>query len=115
MVNNTQPSNTVLKIYKNRITPESTDTVSNFVESTDPSYSAITLGANMWTFTTQASLSMAIFPKVFFTFVTTDLVYGCYVTNSTGDKLLWVEKFPEGPYRFQGIGILEMNPQLIID
>lgn len=114
LVNNDSPSDVTLKIYKNNHQPAKTDTLSDYTEATDPSYAPVTLTPSLWTLTSVSNLAIASFPKVSFTFSTTDLICGCYAVNDSG--LLWAEKFDNGPHRFRGgSGVVVFEPLLMLD
>lgn len=117
----TAPSNLVLRLYRTNIVPGETDTETayNTNEATFTGYSAITLTGASWTVTEDAP-SHIDYAQQTFTMGTpgttnTD-IYGYYVTQSTGGKLMWAEKFTDAPYSMVNAGdTIKITPVITLE
>lgn len=93
----TTPSNQLLKLFTNNITPADTDVASTYTEMTTLGYVAKTLTKTAWATTAGATAAPAVssYAQQTFTFTagTAVLVYGYFVVDSTTGLLLWSESF----------------------
>jgi hypothetical protein len=101
LVNKTAPQTLVLKLFKNNYAAILDATVeSDLTEADFTGYSAITLTGSSWTITPGAP-SVASFAKQTFTSSAgsqSQNVYGYYIVQTTSGKLVWAERFADGPY-----------------
>ena len=119
MLNNTTPGNVQLHLYKNDLTPSSSDTLDMYVESTADGYSAVALDRASWTFATSSGTSTAVYARQTFSYSTSETVYGYYLTNENfggGQELIWAERFSDGPYVITGLGgTVDIDPEISIN
>lgn len=103
MLNKVAPTNTVLRLYSNNLTPSSTTVLGDITQVTATGYSAITLTAATWTVATTLGVTTASYPEQTFNITTAATVFGYYITNVGGD-LLWIERFTAAPFQLPGSG-----------
>jgi hypothetical protein len=106
LLNKTAPQNLDLKLYKNNKTPSETDTEVDYTEADFTGYAAIQLTAASWTVTPGAPTEAA-YPQQ--TFASTagsqnQDVYGYYLVQRTSGKLVYAERFSNGPYNIANDG-----------
>lgn len=89
--------NRVLRLYKNDLTPADTHSLSDLTQSTEAGYAPITLYGTLWSISSTAGITTAVYSQQTFAFSTSATVYGYYVTSVTGGNLLWMERFDNGP------------------
>ena len=101
-----QNQNLSLKLYKNNLTPASTDVLADFTEATFTGYSAVTLTSGSWTITPGAPTSAQQSSATTFSCsgTTSELVYGYYLNQTAGTCLMWAERFSDGPYTIANSG-----------
>jgi hypothetical protein len=116
MLNHTVPSNVQLHLYKNNLTPDESDILTNYTESAAAGYSAVALVGSSWTFATVSGTSSATYPRQTFTYTTSEAVYGYYMTNrDTGgsQQIIWSERFNGAPYQIPtGGGTIDIDPKI---
>ena len=99
IVNKSTPTDLVLRLFINNVTPSETDTCSTYTECNITGYSAITLTGSNWTVTTDTDgKGKASYAEQTFSFSAGGIVYGYYVTNSDKTILFIAEAFSDGPY-----------------
>jgi hypothetical protein len=104
ILNKTAPQNGKLKLFTNNITPAEADTEATYTEAVGFGYAAITLAPGSWTITPGAPTSAA-YPEQTFTFTgALGNVFGYFVVQETSGKILWAERFSNGPYNIQNNG-----------
>jgi len=104
MLNVATPTNTILHLYSNNLTPSSTTVVGDVTEVTSGGYAAITLTSLSWTVATSGGgITTASYAEQTFNITTSATVYGYYITNVAGD-LLWLERFTAAPLQLPGSG-----------
>lgn len=107
--------NLTLKLFENNVTPGETDTEATYTEATFAGYAAKTLTYANWNFTTSATYNAAQ------TFTSNTgsqdkYVYGYYVVQAADGKLLWAEKFSDGPYHIVNNGdSVTLTPAITCD
>lgn len=104
IVNKTAPQNLVLKLYKNDITPGESDTEATYTEADFTGYSAITLIGSSWGAASGGSIA---YPQQTFTSSanqTAQSIYGYYLVQATSGKLVYAERFSNGPYTIANNG-----------
>lgn len=98
IVNKLAPTDPVLRLFTNNVTPGEADTAATYTEASGFGYAAVTCAGSSWT-TTAATPSTASFAQQTFTFTgALGNVYGYFFTKTTSGLLLWVERFVDGPY-----------------
>lgn len=104
LLNISAPTNTILHLYSNNLTPSSTTVIGDVTEVASGGYAAITLTSTSWTVATSGGgVSTASYPEQTFNITTSATVYGYYITNLAGD-LLWLERFTAAPFQLPGSG-----------
>jgi hypothetical protein len=109
-------ANMTLRLFTNNYTPIETTTEANVTEATSYGYSAITLTGGSWTISGTAP-TQAAYAQQTFTF-TGNLgnVYGYYVTRASDSKLMFAERFTDGPYNIYNNGDqIKITPQVTLD
>lgn len=88
-----------LHLYKNDVAPTPTSILADFTEADFDGYGPETITPVSWPiFLKGISQAVAVGPAIVFSptgSVTPNLVYGYFVTDSTGARLLWGERFEE--------------------
>lgn len=100
IVGKTAGQNLILKLYKNNITPGETDTEATYTVADFTGYEDQTLTASSWV-KTEGAPSNVTYPQCTFTSTTgsqNQSVYGYYLVQVTSAKLVWSERFTDGPY-----------------
>lgn len=100
MLNKTAPQDLVLRLFKNDKTPADSDTESGYTEADFTGYAHQDLTASSWVVTGGAPTTCA-YPQVTFTSTAgsqNQPVYGYFLTQVTSGKLMWAERFTDGPY-----------------
>jgi hypothetical protein len=113
ILNKTAPQNQTLKLFKNNITPAETDTESTYTEADFTGYISISLTGASWTITPGTPSSAAAAEQTFTsTAVQSQNVFGYYVVQTVSGKILWAERFTNGPYLIQNNGdLVKVTPQ----
>jgi hypothetical protein len=104
MLNIATPTNTVLHLYSNNLTPSSTTVIGDVTEVASGGYASVTLTSSSWTVATSVGgITTATYSEQTFNITTSSTVYGYYITNVAGD-LLWLERFTAAPFQLPGSG-----------
>lgn len=106
LVNKTAPQTLVLKLFKSNTTPAETHTEADYTEADFTGYSSISLTGASWTIS-GTSPSQAAYAEQTFTSSAgsqNQNVYGYYIVQSTSGKLVWAERFSNGPYNIANSG-----------
>src|SRR5262245_11994216 len=94
--------NLVLRLYKSNTTPADTDTEANYTEATFTGYGAQTMTPANWVSTGGNPSNVTYNSQITFTSsanqTPSEAVYGYYFTQVTSGKLVWSERFSDGPY-----------------
>jgi hypothetical protein len=106
MVGKTAGQNLVLRLYKSNTTPDESTTEATLTEADFTGYSSITLTASSWSYTAGDPGTLAYAQQTFTSSAgsQSQAVYGYYVTQVTSGKLVWVERFTDGPYTITNNG-----------
>lgn len=104
ILNNVTSDDSRLHLYSNNVTPSESDTVGTYTEVTSSGYASISLTGSLWTIGTTLGTSIATFPRQTFTFSTSVVAYGLYVTDNASTQLLWAEKFEPLPFSIPSTG-----------
>ncbi len=104
-----QNLNCVLALYKNNLTPASTDVLADYTAATFTGYSATTLTSASWTITAASSGAPATAAQTSATTftcsgTTSEAIYGYYVYQTGATVVLWAERFSDGPYTIANSG-----------
>lgn len=91
MLNVTASDNPMLKLYSNNVTLSRTTILSDFTECSDISYVAIELLPAGCVIAADVDCSLATYAEQTFTFAGAQNVYGYYVTNHAGTKVIWAK------------------------
>lgn len=103
-LNVTASEDLVLRLYTSDTTPAENDTEATYTEATGGSYAAINISAGDWV-VVGGTPSSATLPQQTFTFTgAVGNVYGYYITQETSGKLMWAERFTNGPFNIQNSG-----------
>ncbi len=98
LLNKTAAEDLTLRLYSNDYTPIETTDEGDVTETTFTGYSAAVLTAATWTIPDGGP---ATYPQQTFTSSagSQDVdVYGYYLTQNTSNKLVYAERFTDGPY-----------------
>lgn len=112
LVNKTAPQDLVLRLYTNNITPAETDTAATYTEATFTGYSAVTLSGASWS---GAGDTVSYDLQTFTSSANQAAVdhYGYYLTQATSGKLVWAERFSDGPYTITNLNDkIEVTPTI---
>lgn len=106
LVAKTAGQNLVLRLYKSNTTPGETDTEATYTEADFTGYSAITLTAANWSVSAGAPSTASYAQQTFTSSAGSQSqnVYGYYLTQVTSGKLVWAERFSDGPYTITNNG-----------
>jgi hypothetical protein len=115
-LNKTAPQDLTLKLYTNNVTPAEADTEASYTEAAGNGYAAVDLVAANWVLTGGAP-SSAAYPQVTYTFTgALGNVYGYFVVQKVSGKLMWAEKFTNGPYNIQNNGDqIKVTPNITLE
>ena len=88
-----------VRLYQNDYAPSPTSLLADFVAATYDGYAAAAITPATWPIFLQGiSQAVAVGPGLVFSptgSTTPNLIYGYYVTDNTGARLLWAERFAE--------------------
>lgn len=116
LLNKTAPQDLDLCLYTNNKTPAEADTEAGYTEAAGFGYALVQLLASNWTVTTGAP-SSAAYPEQVFTFTgALGNVYGYFLKQRTSGKLVYAERFTNGPYNVQNNGDqVKVTPTITAD
>lgn len=103
-----------LRLFTNDITPDDDTVIGDLTQATESGYAPVTLTGSNWSFGEVGGEQTASHPARTLTFSTGVTVFGYYVTTTeVTPKLLWVERWTDGPYEVpSGGGEIRVTPQL---
>jgi hypothetical protein len=106
----------VYHLFSNNQTPAESDTLSNYVEVNVPGYSPITIPVAAWVLATSPQGgATATANAIQWILYGTGQVYGYYVTDLTGQFLLWAEYLLGAPILILPTGsVLQIQPFLAL-
>jgi len=88
-----------LHLYQNDVAPSPTSVLADFAEADYDGYAAEAITPTTWpVFLQGIAQAVAVGPAIVFTptgSVTPNVIYGYYVTDNTGARLLWGERFAD--------------------
>jgi hypothetical protein len=119
VINHTAPQNLVLKLFKNNHTPAEGDTEADYTEADFSGYAALTLTGSSWSVSSSGGVTTASYAQQTFTSdadQSTQSVYGYYLVQASSGKIMWAEKFTDGPYpiSFNGDDI-KVTPKVTLE
>ncbi len=115
LLNMVAATHPVLHLYTNNITPAEASILGDLTQSTEAGYNPITLPGTSWTTTQSVGVTTGVYSEQTFNYTTGVTVYGYYVTN-TSNQLLWLERFPGGPFILPtGGGQIQVGPQITLE
>lgn len=104
-----------LKLFKSNTTPANSDTEATYTEADFTGYADVDLVAANWTIT-PGSPSLAEAAQQTFTSSAgsqNQPVYGYYLVQTTGGKLVWAERFTDGPYTIVNLNdVIKVTPKI---
>lgn len=99
LLNKSAPSDPILHLFKNDVSPSEDTTIDDLEECDAAGYAEkILTGAN-WTVAQVEGTTSAIYEEQSFVFTEATNIYGYYVTSGSGD-LLWLERFAGAPFQY---------------
>lgn len=106
IVNKTAAETLTLKLFGNNITPGEADTAATYTEVSGGGYAAKTMTGANWTAANGSNSYITHSAQTFsFTGATTpNTVYGYYLVQSTSNRVMWAERFSDGPYAINNNG-----------
>jgi len=115
-LNKTAPEDLDIKLYSSDTTPAEGDTEATYTEVTGGGYATIQLTAASWTITPGAPTS-AGYPQITFTFTgSVGNVYGYFVVQRSSGKLMWSERFTNGPFNIANNGDeIKVTPSITLE
>lgn len=118
LVNKTLAQNLVLRLFKNNKTPSETDTEADYTEADFTGYAALTLVGALWNSSPGAPSQVDYAQQVFASSAgaQNQPVYGYHLTQLTSGKLVWAERFTDGPYTIVNNGDqIKVTPKITGD
>jgi hypothetical protein len=118
LLNKTAPQDLDLCLFKNDYTPVEATTEANVTAADFTGYSVIQLTAASWTITPGAPTSAAYAQQTFTSSAGSQNqpIYGYYIKQRTSGKLLWAERFSDGPYTITNNGDnIKITPTITCD
>lgn len=117
IVNKTAPQTLILRLYSNNKTPAETDTEADYTEAAGSGYSSISLTGASWGAASLGAPSSIAYAQQTFTLTgALGNVYGYYLTQTTSGKLVYAERFSDGPYNIQNNGDqIKVTPTITAD
>lgn len=104
-----------LRLFANDRVPSKTDIITNYQEVIYLGYYPKLLTPSEWIIQLDELTGdyVAVFPQQIFTLDNFLEVYGYYITNNKGNKLLMAERFAEAPVRLQSYaGKIRVTPMI---
>jgi len=114
----TAGQNLVLRLFKSNTTPGESDTEATYTEADFTGYSAITFTAANWSFSGGSPSTLSYAQQTFTSSAGSQNqnVYGYYFTQATSGKLVWAERFSDGPYNIANNGdAIKITPQITLE
>lgn len=113
IVNKTSPEDLVLKLFTNDIVPRDDDDNLSYAEATGFGYAPITLDGKKWRDEKGPPVSVQYAQQVFSFTGPIGKLYGYYLVQEKSQKLMWAERFSDGPYHVVYAGSkIEVTPRL---
>ena len=116
-VGKTAGQNLVLRLFQSNTTPAETDTEATYTEANFTGYAAVTLTAANWSFAAGEPSTLSYAQQTFTSTAGSQnqSVYGYYLTQVTSGKLVYSERFTDGPYTIVNNGdAIKVTPQITL-
>lgn len=111
----TNATSPVLHLFTNDVTPTDSTTIGGLTECSAAGYAPITLVSSNWTVGQSLGVTTASYSERTFSFSTTAIAYGYYVTDISGPSLLWLERFSGAPFEIpDGGGSISITAKLTL-
>lgn len=116
ILNKAAPAELDIKLYVNDVIPSETDTESTYVEASGFGYTEKQLISNSWSIS-PGNPSSSEHPQVTWTFTgALGNVYGYFIVRRNDGKLMWAERFTNGPYNVQANDDkIKVTPRLTLE
>lgn len=112
ILNKTAPQNQTMILYTSNTTPAETDTEATYTEASGFGYASVAFTGASWTITTGNPTSAAAAQQTWTFTGNLGNVYGYMVKQTTSGKILWAERFSDGPYNIVNNGDqIKITPQ----
>ena len=118
IVNKTAPQDSRLKLYTSNTTPAEGDTEATYTEASGNGYADKALAGSSWgAASTGGGTSSIAFAEQTFTLTgALGNVYGYFIVQETSGKILWAERFSNGPYDIQNNGDqIKVTPKIELE
>ena len=118
IANKTAPQDLDLCLFKNDYTPVEGTTEASVTAATFTGYAVIQLTAASWTVTPGDPSSMAYAQQTFTSTAGSqnEAIYGYYLKQRTSGKLVWAERFTDGPYTIVNNGdAIKVTPTITLE
>lgn len=118
LLNKTAPQNLDLKLFKSNTTPGETDTEATYTEADFTGYALVQLTAASWTVTPGAPTEAAYAQQTFTSTAGSQNqnVYGYMIIQRVSGKLVYAERFSDGPYNIVNNGdAIKVTPKITAD
>lgn len=118
IANKTAPQDLDLCLFKNDYTPVEGTTEASVTAATFTGYAVIQLTAASWTVTPGNPSSMAYAQQTFTSTAGSqnEAIYGYYLKQRTSGKLVWAERFTDGPYTIVNNGdAIKVTPTITLE
>lgn len=113
IVNRTAPQDPVLRLYVNNITPADSDTAATYTEASFTGYGSVTLTGASWNAPAAGSVSFGSQQTITASGVSTQDVYGYFITQVTSGILMWSERDASAPFEVRLSGdAIRLTPAL---
>ena len=113
IVNAALPENLVLKLFTNDIVPRDHDDNLSYAEAIGFGYAHITLDGKKWKQEKGPPVSVQYAQQTFSFTGPIGKLYGYYLVQEKSEKLMWSERFADGPYHIVYPGSkIEVTPRL---
>jgi hypothetical protein len=118
LLNKTAPQDLDLCLFQNNYTPVETTTEADVTVATFTGYATIQLTAANWTITPGAPTEAAYAQQTFTSSAGSQnqSIYGYYLKQRTSGKLIYAERFSDGPYTIVNNGdAIKVTPKITAD
>lgn len=113
IVNKTAPQTLILRLFKSNTTPGEADTEATYTEADFTGYASVTLTGGSWGAASGGTISYAQQSFTSSAGSQNQPVYGYYLTQTTSGKLVYAERFTDGPYTIVNNGdVIKVTPTI---
>lgn len=115
-LNYTSGEDQICRLFNNDYTPDVDSEIADFSECDETGYEEAEMRGIDWEIVQgDTSGAAGTYPQITFTFEEAANVYGYFVVNPAGDKVLWAERFPTAPYEIVTAGEIRVTPEITLD